>query len=89
MLLVIDIGNTNTVLGLYREQVLLHSWRLTTDKARTSDEYAILVHELFRLSDLHFTDVKDVIISCVVRPFAASRQRLQVQLPGWALLLRR
>jgi type III pantothenate kinase len=76
MLLVIDIGNTNTVLGLYREQELLHSWRLTTDTARTADEYAILVHELFRLSDLHFTDVKDVIISCVVPPMLRTMEEL-------------
>jgi type III pantothenate kinase len=76
MLLVIDIGNTNTVLGLYREQTLLHSWRLTSDKARTSDEYAILVHELFRLSDVHFADVKGVIISCVVPPMLRTMEEL-------------
>jgi type III pantothenate kinase len=76
MLLVIDIGNTNTVLGLYREETLLHSWRLTSDKARTSDEYAILVHELFRLSDLALTDVKDVIISCVVPPMLRTMEEL-------------
>lgn len=68
MLLVIDVGNTNTVLGMYRDGVLQHSWRLTTDKVRTVDEYAMLVHELFGLSQLHFTDIDDVIISCVVPP---------------------
>lgn len=68
MLLVIDVGNTNTVLGIYQEDQLLHDWRLTTSKSRTVDEYAMLVHELFGLSNLHFTDVDDVIISCVVPP---------------------
>ena len=68
MLLVIDVGNTNTVLGLYRDDHLVRDWRVTTDKSRTVDEYAILIHELFRLSDLHFTDIRDVIISCVVPP---------------------
>lgn len=68
MLLVIDVGNTNTVLGIYRDSQLLHDWRLTTSKSRTVDEYAMLVHELFGLSKLHFTDVDDVIISCVVPP---------------------
>ncbi len=68
MLLVIDVGNTNTVLGLYRDDHLVRDWRVTTDKSRTVDEYAILIHELFRLSELHFTDIGDVIISCVVPP---------------------
>jgi len=68
MLLVIDVGNTNTVLGIYRDKQLLHDWRLTTSKSRTVDEYAMLVHELFGLSNLHFTDIDDVIISCVVPP---------------------
>jgi type III pantothenate kinase len=68
MLLVIDVGNTNIVLGLYRDDHLVRDWRVTTDKARTVDEYAMLIHELFRLSDLHFTDIRDIIISCVVPP---------------------
>jgi len=68
MLLVIDIGNSNTVLGLYAEDSLLKSWRITTDKTRTVDEYAILIDRLFGFSDLRFKDVRDVIISCVVPP---------------------
>ena len=60
MLLVIDVGNTNTVLGMYREEQLVRSWRVTTDKSRTVDEYAMLIHELFRLSDIHFTDIRVV-----------------------------
>lgn len=76
MLLVIDVGNTNTVLGLYRGEELLRSWRITTDKSRTVDEYAILIHELFRLSELHFTDIRDVIISCVVPPMLGTLEGL-------------
>ncbi len=68
MLLAIDIGNTNTVLGMYQDGTLGRSWRLTTDKGRTVDEYAILIHDLFRLADIHFSDIDDVIISCVVPP---------------------
>jgi type III pantothenate kinase len=68
MLLVIDVGNTNTVLGLYRGEDLVRSWRLHTDKARTADEWALTVHELFALAGLRFADVKAVIISCVVPP---------------------
>ncbi|BCA79239.1 type III pantothenate kinase [Desulfuromonas sp. AOP6] len=68
MLLVIDVGNSNTVLGMYRDEKLVRSWRVTTDKSRTVDEYAMIIHELFNLSGIHFTDIKDVIISCVVPP---------------------
>jgi len=76
MLLVIDVGNTNTVLGLYRDRDLVRSWRLTTDKARTADEWALLTHELFSLSELHFPDVDDVIISCVVPPLLNTLETL-------------
>lgn len=68
MLLVIDVGNTNTVLGLYRGDELVRDWRLTTSKSRTVDEYAMVIHELFVLSQLHFTDISAVIISSVVPP---------------------
>ena len=43
MLLVVDIGNTNIVIGVYRGDELLHSWRLTTIRERTADEYRMLV----------------------------------------------
>jgi len=76
MLLVIDVGNTNTVLGLYRGEELVRSWRLHTDKARTADEWAMAVHELFSLAGLHFTVVGHVIISCVVPPVLAALEGL-------------
>ena len=68
MLLVIDVGNSNTVLGIYRDGVLEHDWRVATDKYRTVDEYAMLIHDLFRLAGIAFDDLADVIISCVVPP---------------------
>ena len=68
MLLVIDVGNSNTVLGIYRDGTLGHNWRVATDKYRTVDEYAMLIHDLFRLSGIAFEDLSDVIISCVVPP---------------------
>jgi len=76
MLLVIDVGNTNTVLGLYQGKELVRSWRLTTDKARTSDEWAMVVHELFSLCGLHFPDIDSVIISCVVPPLLNTLEML-------------
>lgn len=68
MLLVIDVGNSNTVLGIYRGRQLLYDWRVATDKYRTLDEYAMLMHQLFQLCGVTFGDLKDVIVSSVVPP---------------------
>lgn len=68
MLLVIDVGNSNTVLGLYEGDVLKKDWRVGTDKYRTVDEYAMLINDLFRLAGFCFTDLTDVIVSSVVPP---------------------
>ena len=68
MLLVIDVGNTNTVLGLYQDEELVQNWRITTIKTRTVDEYAMLIHELLRLGDIPMSAIEDVIISSVVPP---------------------
>lgn len=76
MLLVIDVGNSNTVLGLYREEDLVHNWRLTTSRERTPDEWAMVTHELFNLAGLSFSDVSAVIISCVVPPLLKTLEEL-------------
>lgn len=68
MLLVIDVGNSNIVFGVYDGEKLIRSWRLTTDKSRTSDEYAALLHTLFGQAGLSFTSVNAAIISSVVPP---------------------
>jgi type III pantothenate kinase len=68
MLLVIDVGNSNIVLGVYDGVLLVRSWRLSTDKSRTSDEYAVLLHSLFDQAGLAFSEVKASIISSVVPP---------------------
>jgi type III pantothenate kinase len=66
LLLVIDVGNSNIVLGIYKDGGLLKNWRISTDKSKTTDEYGILVHDLFRLAGIDFSDVEDLIISSVV-----------------------
>jgi type III pantothenate kinase len=66
MLLVADIGNTNTVLGVFKEKQLLIDWRIATRKNQTADEYGILIRHLFSLSPLNFQDITDIIIACVV-----------------------
>ncbi len=68
MLLVIDVGNSNIVLGIYDGLQLFRSWRLSTDKSRTSDEYAVLLNSLFAAAGLAFEKVDAVIISSVVPP---------------------
>ncbi len=68
MLLVIDVGNTNTVLGVYDGEELVRHWRLQTHHGRTSDEHGIFLRQLFELSGLDATAVKSAIISCVVPP---------------------
>lgn len=66
MLLTMDVGNTNTVLGVYRGPELLAHWRLTTSRDQTTDEYGILARELFKLASLDSRAIDGVIISSVV-----------------------
>ncbi len=67
MLLVVDVGNTNTVFGGYnQEKELVMSFRVRTDKARTSDEYGVVIKELFLMHEHALSEVEAVIISSVV-----------------------
>ncbi len=66
MLLVFDVGNTNIVLGIYDEDRLVDSWRIATDKEKTSDEYGMLINQLFQYGKWDINVIKDVIISSVV-----------------------
>jgi type III pantothenate kinase len=68
MLLALDVGNTNTVLGVFRDKELVANWRLTTARDQTIDEYGILTRDLFTLAKLDPTDISGVIISSVVPP---------------------
>jgi type III pantothenate kinase len=69
MLFCIDIGNTNTVLGVTDGDRILAHWRIRTEREITSDELAVLVSNLFRCAELVMKQVDSVIISCVVPPF--------------------
>jgi type III pantothenate kinase len=66
MLLTMDVGNTNTVLGVYRGTELVANWRLTTSREQTIDEYGILARDLFTLASLDSSEIDGVIISSVV-----------------------
>ena len=66
MILVLDVGNTNTVLGIFKGKELLVEWRLSTDSNKTADEYGIQVMQLFYQRNLKIEQIKGVIISSVV-----------------------
>ena len=68
MLLTIDVGNTNTVLGVFRGEELIANWRLTTARQQTVDEYGVLTRNLFTLAGLDRDGIHGVIISSVVPP---------------------
>jgi type III pantothenate kinase len=72
MLLTLDVGNTNTVLGVFRGTELVANWRLTTARDQTIDEYGILTRDLFTLAKLSAKDIDGVIISSVVPPLNAT-----------------
>ncbi|MFD1362560.1 type III pantothenate kinase [Lentibacillus salinarum] len=68
MLFVLDAGNTNTVLGVFKDDTLIHEWRIKTDRYKTEDEFAVLVKSLLEHVNLTFSDITGVIISSVVPP---------------------
>lgn len=68
MLLVIDVGNTNIVLGIFKEQELVDHWRVSTDRLRTTDEYGVLIRHLFYLNGVNSEEIDAIIISSVVPP---------------------
>lgn len=70
MLLVFDVGNSNTVIGLYNGDTLLDHWRLETKKERTADELGVLTKELLSFSKYDVSDIKAIAIANVVPPLA-------------------
>ncbi|HKZ77352.1 MAG TPA: type III pantothenate kinase [Pyrinomonadaceae bacterium] len=68
MLLVIDAGNTNTSLGVFAGPSLVAHWRLTTNRARTVDEYGILSRNLFQLAKIDFKAIDAIAVASVVPP---------------------
>ena len=68
MLLTIDIGNTSTMLGLFQGQELLHHWQVATRREGTTDEYGILVKNLFEVVGIPRSKVTGMIIASVVPP---------------------
>jgi type III pantothenate kinase len=77
MLLAIDVGNTQTVLGLFQDQELIHHWRISTNVERTSDELAMVLAELLRLRGIEFhPEHLGIAISSVVPRLTAALREM-------------
>lgn len=76
MLLVIDVGNTNIVLGIFKDQELVDHWRVSTDRLRTTDEYGVLIRHLFYLNGVNSEEIDAIIISSVVPPVMPTIERM-------------
>ncbi len=76
MLLVIDVGNTNTSLGVYEGERLVNHWRLTSARARTTDEYGVHARNLFSLAGIDFKVITGVAIASVVPPLNFALKRM-------------
>lgn len=79
MLLAFDVGNTNIVLGVFRDGKLMQSWRLETDNNKSADEYGMIINQLFSYEGLDPKEVKDVIISTVVPQMLYTLQHLSIK----------
>ena len=76
MLLAIDVGNTNIVLGVYQGRKLIDHWRLETHVGRTYDEYGVLVRQLLVGADVQLAQIDSMAISSVVPPLQFDLTRM-------------
>ncbi len=76
MLLVIDAGNTNITLGVFRGADLLAQWRLTTDRDRSGDEYGAELRNLFERTGIDLKEIEAVAIASVVPPLNQALKRM-------------
>ncbi len=84
MLLALDVGNTNTVFAVFEDGVLKESWRCKTVGARSADEYAAFLYQLFQMSGIKWHDISSVIVSSVVPAAAFHIDRLANKYIGCA-----
>ncbi|WP_070121562.1 type III pantothenate kinase [Bacillus marinisedimentorum] len=76
MIFVLDVGNTNTVLGVYEGDYLKYHWRIETSRNKTEDEYGMVMKSLLEHVGLTFADIEGAIISSVVPPIMFSLERM-------------
>mgnify|MGYP003956169949 CR=1 FL=1 len=82
MLLVVDVGNTNIVMGVYEGERLIQHWRLETRKSKTSDEYGMLIRQLCELKGIDPDGIQNIILSCVVPPLVKPMVKMGQTLLG-------
>ena len=79
MLLAIDVGNTNIVVGVFEGRELIHSWRLTTIRERTADELGLLVTDLCQHHGIERQQIAGIVIASVVPPLTRPLQSMAVK----------
>ncbi|GAB6099804.1 type III pantothenate kinase [Halanaerocella petrolearia] len=82
MILAVDVGNTNIVLGLYQEEELIIDWRISTDRKKMPDEYGMVLTNLFTNEGYKLEDIDRVIISSVVPPITNILEETAVKCLG-------
>jgi type III pantothenate kinase len=75
MIVVMDVGNTNIVFGVYEGEKLLNYWRMTTDKDKTSDEFGMFLINIFNHEKIDVGNIEAVVIASVVPPIMYSLER--------------
>jgi type III pantothenate kinase len=75
-LLVLDIGNTNIVMGVFTGEELTAHWRVVTDRDKTEDEYGVLISQLLARSGIDVSEIDSIVISSVVPPLTITFEEL-------------
>ncbi|MFC0300071.1 type III pantothenate kinase [Virgibacillus soli] len=76
MLFVLDVGNTNTVLGVFEQAQLKYEWRIKTDRYKTEDEFGMLIKSLLEHNGLTLANITGAIISSVVPPIMFALEKM-------------
>ncbi len=76
LILGVDVGNTNTVIGLIRNKSILADWRISTNPYSTSDEIALKLKNLLELNNISLSQIKALVLSCVVPPLLFSWEQI-------------
>ena len=80
MLLAVDVGNTETVVGLYGDVELLDHWRIATNAERTGDEHAMLLSQFLSQHGMTFEKVTGIAVSSTVPRLTATMQRMATRI---------
>ncbi|MDQ2086375.1 type III pantothenate kinase [Herbivorax sp. ANBcel31] len=72
MIFVLDVGNTNITLGVYKGKKLINYWRMSTDREKSSDEFGMFILDLFRYENIKISDIEAIIMASVVPPIMYS-----------------